>query len=131
MGIKPQSFLIFRNDFQTLSVLPAVARYGRKQESFRLIRFPAQPDDLIPQHGRILVLHHPRGLAHALLQLLDLPLELLLCHLHAAFALALGGRRGGNFNEVADRFDDGFRDNAVLLIIRVLNLAAAGDSALQ
>ena len=51
-----------------LSVLPAVARYGRKQESFRLIRFPAQPDDLIPQHGRILVLHHPRGLAHVLLQ---------------------------------------------------------------
>ena len=126
MAIKPQSLLIFRNDFQTLSVLPAVVRYGRKQESFRLICLSAKPDDLIPQHGRILVLHHPRGLAHALLQLLDLPLELLLCHLHAAFALVLGGRRGGNFDEVADGFDDGFRDNAMLLVIRVLNLAAAG-----
>ena len=29
MVIKPQSFLIFRNDFQMLSVLPAVARYGQ------------------------------------------------------------------------------------------------------
>ena len=39
----------------------------------------------------------------------------------------LWGGGGGNFDEIADGFDDGFRDNAVLLVICVLNLTAAGS----